>query len=81
MIWYASNHSPSVAYAFVVTVPSLLNRCPAPIRRYTHRHRLKCGIYELGSGSMIHMPNFIKTGSAIQYLIGADAEVEVRMRS
>jgi hypothetical protein len=28
------------------------------------------GIYEMGSGAMIYIPSFIKTGSGIQKLIG-----------
>jgi hypothetical protein len=29
---------------------------------------------EMGSGSMIYMPNFIKTGSGIQNLTGVDSQ-------
>jgi hypothetical protein len=34
---------------------------------------MKCAV-EMGSGAMIHIPNFIKTGSGIQKLMGGGGE-------
>jgi hypothetical protein len=36
---------------------------------------------EMGSGSMIYIPSFIKIGSAIQKLIGGDTQTQTARRS
>jgi uncharacterized RmlC-like cupin family protein len=45
---------------------------------YTYGHRPWGGIYEvrvqIGSGAMIYIPSFIKTGSAIRKLIKGDTQ-------
>jgi hypothetical protein len=65
----ASNNS-SVACIFVAIVTFLPNRCIELVGGYRCRHRLIGGIYEIavemGSGSMIYIPSFIKIGSLIQ---------------
>jgi hypothetical protein len=38
---------------------------------------MKCAI-EMGSGAIISAPNFIKIGSGVQQLIGADSETHGR---
>jgi hypothetical protein len=61
-----------VACVFFAAVTFSRSRCPAI---YTYRHTdcwegiMKYAI-EMGSGAMIYIPSFIKTGSGIQKLIG-----------
>jgi hypothetical protein len=52
-----------------------MSRCPATIRElHVHTHRLMEDIYEIavemGSDTVIYIPNFIKICSGIQNLIG-----------
>jgi hypothetical protein len=62
---------PIVACVFVAAVTFLPRRCLATIRdtQTDGRDFMKHAV-EMGSGAMIYIPSFIKTGSGIQKLIG-----------
>jgi hypothetical protein len=81
----ASNNSSIVACVFVTAVKFLPSRCLAKIGRflpsrclatiggYTYRHTdwwEGWEAVEMGSGTVIYVPSFIKTGSGIHKLIG-----------
>jgi hypothetical protein len=67
----ASNNFTIVACVFVAAVMFLPNRCLATIGEYTYKHTdwregfMKYAV-EMGSGAIIYIPSFIKTGSAFQ---------------
>jgi hypothetical protein len=56
-----------VAYVFVAAVTFLPSRCLGNAHRDTETDgRFKKYPAEIGSGAMIYIPGFIKTGSSIQ---------------
>jgi hypothetical protein len=66
------SNSSVVACVFVAAVTFLSNRC---LVTYTYKHTgsmegfMKYAV-QMGSGAMIYIPSFIKTGLGIQRLIG-----------
>jgi hypothetical protein len=71
-----SNNSPTVACVFdAVETSFFTDRLPSDKKKiHIRTHRLIGGIFmknavEMGSGVMIHLPSFIKTGLGIQKLI------------
>jgi hypothetical protein len=70
-----SNNSSIVACVFVAAVPFLQSRCLATIGECTYRHTDRWEGFmqlavQMGSDDMLYISSFIKTGSAIQILIG-----------
>jgi hypothetical protein len=67
----ASKNSSIVASVFVAAATFLPSRCISRIVGYTDRWKGFMKYADvMGSGVMIYIPCFIKTGSAIQKLLG-----------
>jgi hypothetical protein len=81
----ASNKSSVAECVFVAAVMFLPSRCSVTVGEFTYGHTdrwegfMKYAI-EMGSSTMIYIPSFMKTGSAIQKLTGAGYKDTQRAR-
>jgi hypothetical protein len=74
-----ASSSSVVACVYVAAVTCLPRRCPATIKGYTFKHTdswegfMKYAV-EMGSGTTIYIPSFIKIGPGMQMLIRRDTQ-------
>jgi hypothetical protein len=92
LVWYDTDRikttHPTVLllHVFVAAGMCLPSRCLRAMWVYTYRHTdwwegFMKYVVELGSSTITNIPNFIKIGSDIQKLVGADTHTDTRARA